>query len=245
MAKIAGLLKLNVLQLTLSRWDRDIRLADNPGPAQSYTRPAISEGEARIARQLLGEIQLAFDDAEKYAQQYKAKKPNPSSAMSEVCGSSGDGDLVVLAAKTRELAMRGRKSAGILQKTKWALIEQKLINRLVEDVIEHVNDPVELFPAAQATQQQLCFIEVSELAPEGTEQELLALRGALSGIEETMASAPQQIIDASARRDHISSSIEADEAARTHNGDRIAKDKAKVINENTSLRKGEQGLWDV
>ncbi|KAK5120042.1 hypothetical protein LTR16_004669, partial [Cryomyces antarcticus] len=110
-------LKLNVLQLRLSRWGGSIQIADNPGPAQSYTRPAISEGEARIARQLLGEIQLAFGDAEKYTQQYKTKKPNPSSTMSEVCGSGGDEDLVMLAAKTRELAMRGQKSAGILQKT--------------------------------------------------------------------------------------------------------------------------------
>ncbi|KAK5288288.1 hypothetical protein LTR16_003405 [Cryomyces antarcticus] len=206
MAEIADLV---IGGLRLSRWGGSIQLADNPGPAQSYTRPAISEEEARIARQLLGEIQLAFWDAEKYAQQYKTKKPNPSSTISEVCGSNGDGDLVVLAAKTRELAMRGRKSAGILQKTK------------------------------------SCWF----------------LRDASSGIDETIESATQQAIDASAPYGHTFKKMKADKTARMQNGDEVAegarvtgfghsyedisaKDQAKVFNENRYLGKDANGFWD-
>ncbi|KAK5015981.1 hypothetical protein LTR60_002623, partial [Cryomyces antarcticus] len=249
-------LKLNVLQLRLSRWGGSIQLADNPGPAQSYTRPAISEEEARIARQLLGEIQLAFWDAEKYAQQYKTKKPNPSSTISEVCGSNGDGDLVVLAAKTRELAMRGRKSAGILQKT-------------------NKNDSIGLLKTSPSTstiswsfflrrkQSSSSCAPSKSLSshPKGLSRSCWFLRDASSGIDETIESATQQAIDASAPYGHTFKKMKADKTARMQNGDEVAegarvtgfghsyedisaKDQAKVFNENRYLGKDANGFWD-
>lgn len=52
---------------------------------------------------------------------------------------------------------------------KWALCEEKHFRRLIEDVTDLVTNLVDLFPAAQSSQQELCKLEVQEL---GTEESL-------------------------------------------------------------------------
>jgi hypothetical protein len=51
----------------------------------------------------------------------------------------------------------------VRQKAKWALYQEKQFRRLLEDIKEFVDDLVELFPAAQPSQRELCDSEVSAI----------------------------------------------------------------------------------
>lgn len=66
--------------------------------------------------------------------------------------------------KMRDLSIKRQNQTPLRQKAKWALYEQKHFKRLIEDITSLVNDLIELFPAAQESQKQLCKAEVAEIS---------------------------------------------------------------------------------
>ena len=69
--------------------------------------------------------------------------------------------------KLRDLSIKRQNQTGLQQKAKWALHEEKHFKRLIEDITSLIDDLIELFPAAQASQQKLCTAEVVEMSAKG------------------------------------------------------------------------------
>jgi Lon protease-like protein len=68
--------------------------------------------------------------------------------------------------KMRKLCIKCQNGTLLRQKAKWALFEEKLFNRLIEDIIDLVNALLEALPAVNQQQLHLCEIEVSEIGVE-------------------------------------------------------------------------------
>ena len=77
--------------------------------------------------------------------------------------------------KIRDLSTKRQNRTGLRQKAKWAPYEEKHFRRLIEDITGLVNDLVELFPAAQASQKELCKTEMAEMGKNGRLQTLKAV----------------------------------------------------------------------
>lgn len=163
-----SLLKLDVARLRLSRWGQAVGLGPSLDGVQSLQQtqiPLLSVNEINQAEQILGQILDLFADAEGISQRFKKRRNAHYSGDLVVHDATTDLQPVQasLHQKMRELALRRQGQTGLRQKAKWALCEEKHFSWLIEDVTGLVNDLVDLFPAAEATQRQLCDVEVSEI----------------------------------------------------------------------------------
>ncbi|KAF2727509.1 hypothetical protein EJ04DRAFT_517213 [Polyplosphaeria fusca] len=155
-------LKLDNGRLRLSRWGHSLGLGSSMQDEQSLEQRLGSGEDVKQAGNLLGQIQDLFADAEGLAEKYK-RRTRPDDSSLALCNPQADLDPLYanLHDKMRQLSIDRQNRTAVRQKVKWALYEEKSFRRLIEDVIGRVNDLVELFPASQAMQKQLCETEVS------------------------------------------------------------------------------------
>ncbi|OCK91498.1 uncharacterized protein K441DRAFT_664799 [Cenococcum geophilum 1.58] len=182
-------LKLDNARLRLSRWGCSLGLNDNIQDVQSLQDCFGSRQNIDQADALLGQILDLFGEAEGISDKYKSRIKADDDSLA-ICNPQTDLEPAIadLHNTMRQLSIERQNRTGLRQKAKWALYEEKRFRRLIEDVIELVNDLVELFPASRALQQQLCETEVSTVgANEGISvlQEIAAeqdkaLEGALA-----------------------------------------------------------------
>lgn len=92
----------------------------------------------------------------------------------------------------RELSINRQNRTGLRHEARWALYGEKSLRRLIEDVTDLVNDLIELFPAAHASQRELCEIEVSE---PGTDENLPVLTDIAAGQDEYLEAAILKVIE--------------------------------------------------
>ncbi|MCJ1225815.1 hypothetical protein MMC12_002464 [Toensbergia leucococca] len=253
------LLKLNIVRLRLSRWGESVRIVATSNPAESVSRHQLlvsTENDVEVVKTLLGEILLAFEDAEKLSERFKSKAKGDE-VISLNTTANHDNDLDVLRTNMRDLALRRQKRTSLAQKAAWALYEERQFNRLIEDVTRFVNDLVDLFPANKEAQQQLCSTEISEIVGARSEQRLAVLKDVSVDIDETLEGVVTEAIEA--HRGHSFKNVQASGEARMANGDEVAvgaqvtgyghsydgisaSDKAKVFNGNRYG--GNKGFWD-
>ncbi|KAE8442729.1 hypothetical protein EG329_002920 [Mollisiaceae sp. DMI_Dod_QoI] len=155
-------LKLDNARLRLSRWGFSLGLNDTIQNVQSLEQRFGSRQNIDHAEALLGQTLELFADAEGVSKKYKSGR-NVKDGSLAVFNPHTDLDPtnIYLHNKMRQLSIERQNRTSLQRKAKWALYEEKRFRRLIEDVTELVNDLVELFPASQAIQQQLCEKEVS------------------------------------------------------------------------------------
>ncbi|KAF2181394.1 hypothetical protein K469DRAFT_458835, partial [Zopfia rhizophila CBS 207.26] len=157
-------LKLDNARLRLSRWGKSLGLGDNIRDTVSLEGRLGSDATIKHAEALLGQILELFAEAEGVSNKYKSRtKPEDGSLV--VCDPQTDLDpaMAELHYKMRQLAIERQNQSGVRQKTKWALYQEKQFRRLIEDITELVDGLVELFPAGQQSQRDLCDMEVSTI----------------------------------------------------------------------------------
>ncbi|KAL8909867.1 MAG: hypothetical protein Q9171_004817 [Xanthocarpia ochracea] len=188
------LLKLDGARLRLSRWGQSIGLSGELEDEQSLPQASESADDVNKAEQMLGQILELFADAEGISAKFKTR------------GGRAEQDLLVhdtqtdlepaalsLHNKMRDLSIKRQNQTPLRQKAKWALYEEKHFKRLIEDITSLVSDLTELFPAAQASQKQLCKAEVAEM---GAKENLPMLGAVVKSqdklLEEAIAEAVNQ-----------------------------------------------------
>lgn len=169
-----SLLKLDNARLRLSRWGQAVGLSGNIENVQSLEAAVIPAEDIPKAEKILGQILELFADAEGVSTKLKNRASTDGSSLM-VLDIQVDMDPVSrsLHEKMRDLSIKRQNGTALRQKVKWALYEEKHFKRLIEDIIGLVNDLVQLFPAVQQKQQELCELEVSEI---GTNESLPVLK---------------------------------------------------------------------
>jgi hypothetical protein len=157
-------LKLDNARLRLSRWGESIGLNDDVRDTVSLQGRCGSEATVKHAEALLGQIVELFAEAEGTSNKYKKRKePQHDSLAAYDPQTDLDPVIAKLHEKMRQLAIERQNRSGVRQKAKWALYEEKQFRRLIEDIIELVDSLVELFPATQQSQRELCDAEVAAI----------------------------------------------------------------------------------
>lgn len=157
-------LKLDNARLRLSRWGKSLGLDEHVRDTVSLQGCFESEATIKHAESLLGQIVELFADAEGISNKYKSRAgPQDDSFAVYNPQTDLDSAMAKLHEKMRQLAIERQNRSGIRQKAKWALYREKQFRRLMEDITELVDGLVELFPAAQQSQRELCDLEVSRM----------------------------------------------------------------------------------
>jgi hypothetical protein len=157
-------LKLDNARLRLSRWGKSLGLDDEIRDTTSLQGRFGSESAIKHAEALLGQIVELFAEAEGVSNRYKSRKePRDDSLVVYDPQTDLNAAAAKLHLKMRQLAIERQNRTGIRQKAKWALYQEKQFRRLIEDITELVDSLVELFPAAQQSQRELCDLEVSAI----------------------------------------------------------------------------------
>ena len=111
---------------------------------------------------MLGQIVELFEGAEGVSNSYKNRAaPQDDSRVVYNPQTDLDPAMAKLHDKMRQLAIERQTRSSVQQKAKWALYQEKHFRRLIEDLTELVDSLVELFPATQQAQRELCDAEVS------------------------------------------------------------------------------------
>ncbi|KAJ9644105.1 hypothetical protein H2199_003973 [Coniosporium tulheliwenetii] len=169
-----SLLKLDNARLRLSRWGQSIGLSGDLQDVQTLNQTLVSAENVKKADERLSQILELFADAEGVSAKFKSRtKPDDATLLEQGTGAGLDPVAASLHQKMRELSIKRQNQTSLRQKTKWALYEEKHFRRLIEDTTDLVDGLVELFPAAQVAQRNLCEIEVSEM---GTDESLSVLK---------------------------------------------------------------------
>jgi Prion-inhibition and propagation/SesB domain on fungal death-pathway protein len=157
-------LKLDNAKLRLSRWGKSWGLSDDIQDAQSL-EDRIGSENIKHAEALLGQILFLFANAEGLSNNYKSqRKANDTSLVVYNPQTDLESGMVQLHLKMRQLSLERQNRAGLRQKAKWALYEEKHFKRLIEDIVEHLNGLTELFSASHELQRNLCAEEVSQIS---------------------------------------------------------------------------------
>lgn len=163
-----SLLKLDAARLRLSRWGQAVDISGELKDTQSLSQALESAQEVDKAEQILGQILDLFADAEGISTEFK-KRAGRSEQELLVHDTQMDLEPAALTLhnKMRDLSIKRQNQTSLRQKAKWALYQEKHFKKLIENITSLVNDLIELFPAAQASQKKLCTAEVAEMSAKG------------------------------------------------------------------------------
>lgn len=184
-------LKLDLVKLRLSRWGVSVRI--NGDPAERPHEVAVASLEDQeTAKRLLGHICMLFEDAKnKSARFQQFARPDEQELFAPQEGATLQGFHEAV----RTLANRRQKGTKWAKKAAWAPYERKQFIELITDITTLVNDLIELFPAAQASQTQICEVEVAEISASADEQNMLMLKDTASEVDALMQNVVTQAIE--------------------------------------------------
>lgn len=119
----------------------------------------------------------------------------------------------------RELSLKrqSRAGAGLRQKFKWAIYEEKHFRRLIDDVSDLVDGLVDLFPAARNMQRRLCEMEVSEMMDEA--DSLPVLKSIVADRDAYLEAAVAMAMED--RKGHSYKNIKGSDRAKLRSGDEV------------------------
>jgi Skp family chaperone for outer membrane proteins len=153
------------------------------------------------AEALLGQIVELFAGAERVSNTYKSRTaPQDDSLAVYNPQTDLDPAMAKLHNKMRQLAVERQNRSGIRQKAKWALYQEKHFRRLIEDITELVDSLVELFPATQQVQRDLCDTEVSVI---GENEGISVLKEIAAAQDKFLEQAITERVDGADKSHHI------------------------------------------
>lgn len=187
-------LKLEVLQIQLSRWKSTVDIRDDLTGISDKVQVATQD-EVKTVEKLLGEINNDLEDARKTSKRYELETLPPPDESAEAA------TLDAVTMRMRQLAVKRQKRSSFGQKTLWALRDNRKVSRLIEDLSEHVNSLVQLFPAVVPKQVELAVTDMTEVVqPSGVEEPddeaLNMLREASADVDPQLSAALQTLVDA-------------------------------------------------
>ncbi|KAF1929479.1 uncharacterized protein M421DRAFT_420005 [Didymella exigua CBS 183.55] len=157
-------LQLDSARLRLSRWGKSLSLDDDVRDTVSLQGCFGSETNVKDAEALLHQIVELFAEAQHVSDRYKSRtQPQDDSLAVYDPQTNLDPARAKLHEKMRQLAIERQNRSSVRQKAKWALYQEKHFRQLIKDITELIDSLVQLFPATQQSQRELCDREVSAI----------------------------------------------------------------------------------
>ncbi|CZR68791.1 uncharacterized protein PAC_18690 [Phialocephala subalpina] len=155
-----NLLRLDVLQLRLSRWGEAVGIHQELETIRSLQQKDVTADEKAAAGKLIGMILNLLEDAKKKSTGLKDDVFNEQADMENPALSLHD--------KMRKLCRMRQRGTRLSTKFRWAIYDEKYLRKLVEDITNLIDSLVSLFPAAKTAMETLYASEASELGSEAS-----------------------------------------------------------------------------
>ncbi|KAF2865052.1 small s protein [Massariosphaeria phaeospora] len=193
-------LKLDNARLRLSRWGKSLGLDDDVGDTVSLQGRFESESVKR-AEKLLGQTLDLFAVAEGVSNKFKNRAdPQDNDLVVYDPQTDLDPSMAKLHQKMRQLSIERQNRSSVWKLAKWALYEEKHLQRLIDDITGLVDSLVELFPAAQQSQLELCDTEVAAI---GDREEMLVLREIAATQDKLLEQAIARAVNGAGSSHHV------------------------------------------
>jgi hypothetical protein len=186
-------IKLDVVALRLSRWGFAVGLGENPNPnspLNNQPQVVATEKELKTMTKVLNMLLRDLKGAKKRSDDYDADADSDdeggaASTEGKVCDSDTQlkGRFRRLHITTTDIvAKRKQKGANFWQKTKWALHEKKMFDRLIDDISSHMDTLESVFPAEQKALIDKALVSTSKAEVSGiSDNEDLKLLASIAG----------------------------------------------------------------
>ncbi|EGU74155.1 hypothetical protein FOQG_19194 [Fusarium oxysporum f. sp. raphani 54005] len=172
-------LKLDIAKTRLSRWGEAVTIHEDP----RFATNEPDDRDGRQAKAILEEIGLLFQTVQKSSKRYEINASEDDLVRFE------DKDMQPMVQRLHSrlglVARQRQKRTGLLKKAAWALYDSKNFGKLVDQVVEFVDDLEKLFPV-DTTCRRLVELEIEEVDDEPS---LLALQGAAAGTDSVLSEA--------------------------------------------------------
>jgi hypothetical protein len=164
-------LRLQNLQLRLSRWGETVGLGKDVTAHEQSTPSSLPESQLKRAEELVGHIIRLFSDAEDLADKYAGDSADLVVIDGDV---QGLGDIAKLCQKMRKICLQRQRQTNVAKKAKWSLFSREKFIELVDNIQKLIDDLENVFPAETKVikEADLCKQEASELRNEKALPEL-------------------------------------------------------------------------
>ena len=188
-----SLVKLDLARLQLSRWGQAVGISGDVTKAHSLPKIKFLEQDIERAEHVLGMILKLLADAKATSDDYVSGAAPVGPRLSPAEPST-ELSLEVLSLHNNmgRLCSTRQGRTGLYRKVRWALYEERILRKLLDDITHLVNQLVAMFPAAQDSQQSLCDAEVKELGAD--EKALRLLREAAAQQDDKFEAAVEKAI---------------------------------------------------
>jgi hypothetical protein len=154
--------RLCALKLQTTRWGVCAGVLPDPRTGQRRVVMVDQETATTVSR-LWSAIEDDLNNMERRSRNYAQGQLSSSTEDLEVVKTGDMAALTgALSAQTNTITAERVKGVSWTRKTKWALLEKKYFDRLLEDITENFSQLNNLLPQLTDPQQQLCRIEVEE-----------------------------------------------------------------------------------
>ncbi|KAH7466716.1 Heterokaryon incompatibility protein s [Fusarium oxysporum f. sp. matthiolae] len=223
-------LKLDIAKARLSRWGEAVAIHEDP----RFATNEPDDRDGRQAKAILEEIGLLFQTVQKSSKRYEINASEDDLVRFE------DNDMQPMVQRLHSrlglVARQRQKRTGLLKKTAWALYDNKNFGKLVDQIVEFVDDLEKLFPV-ETTCRRLVELEIEELDDEPS---LLALQGTAAGTDSVLSEAVARKIEGIAVKIYAKD-IKSEEMARVRVGNEWSEDalaRGTAIADQTASRVG-------
>jgi len=218
-----SLVKLDVVQLRLSRWGVSVGLVADPiepRPSTPASQTRASDAELDLVKSFLGKIIEVFEEVQTLSIMFKTKAEKSKSTDLALYDPNTDlgPQFRSLHLKTRSAALRRQRGGYFLEEEAWALYEKRKFDWLIEGVTRSVDALDQQFPGARERQGALCKQELSEIK----DTDGLKLLGDIAGKDDTLLT--ESVTNALAAQGTVYRNFEisGDKTAKTHVGKEYA-----------------------
>ncbi|KAJ9144658.1 hypothetical protein NKR23_g5789 [Pleurostoma richardsiae] len=168
-------LNLTILRLRLSRWGEAVGVYNDP----QLGNPAASRKEIQAAKDTLIHVLTLFEDSARVSERFGIKADAEVLAPNE---SDGDGMLVILNRRARDIATRRQKGASLLKLARWSIHDNHAFRKLLDDISMLLGQLEILFPSPSSS-EALAREEISQM---GGQREVRALAAASEGLDDVL-----------------------------------------------------------
>jgi len=173
-------IKLSNAQLRFTRWGEAVGLPHDIQHESQLDHDTLAqnfdEAKTRKAKTRISHIIQLFAEAEGVSRKYKPHSSVPDAGVH----SEDDRKALELAEQVRNMSLKRKSKNSFLNRASWALHRADAFKDLLSDVADEVKNLEELFPAVEATRQQLANREVDGLS---TSTQLALLKEAAASEE--------------------------------------------------------------
>ncbi|KAF5543553.1 hypothetical protein FPHYL_11254 [Fusarium phyllophilum] len=212
--------RFDALKLQLTRWGISAGILVDPFTGTCRYIKVDAEIK-ELAERLLQSILEDSEEIRRKSKKYRDKHASSPSDLEVFHETDMDSQTLALTANVQRIYEKRTKGISWVKKTKWAVYEKKLFDRLLDDIGENLGNLESLCKPIIDYQRQIVQIEVEEIQSDGATGTLELLRDASDANNDTMLR--QAVASAIAARGSGHKWVKTDvsDTVKLEQGDRI------------------------